>query len=43
MNSQMIGSCKNCEQDYCQECTNAEHWQDFCSKQCEKEFVTIGC
>jgi len=36
MNSKNINTCKNCNQAYCLECTNAEDYQSYCSKQCEK-------
>ena len=37
-NNQMIGKCKNCGQDYCQECSINKNWQEFCSDICEKEY-----
>lgn len=36
-NSKMIGRCENCNQDYCQECSNAKFWDRYCSKDCEKD------
>ncbi len=40
MNNKMIGHCENCDQDYCQECTEGtEEWQRFCSESCEKEWA----
>jgi len=38
VNNQMIGKCKMCSQDYCQECSDFEGWEDFCSTQCRDEF-----
>ena len=37
MNSKSIHTCENCGQLYCQECSDAEAWQKFCSKECEEE------
>lgn len=37
-NSKMLAKCENCNQDYCCECTNAEEWAKFCSRQCEEEY-----
>ena len=34
-NSQMIGLCESCGQDYCQECTDAREWERYCSRACE--------
>ena len=38
MNNQMIGNCRNCGQDYCQECSEHTHWQEFCSERCYEEY-----
>ena len=38
MNNQMIGKCELCRQDYCQECSDFEGWEEFCSKLCRDEF-----
>ena len=37
MNNKMIGRCENCDQDYCQECSENGNWQKFCSDKCERE------
>jgi len=37
-NNLMIGKCKNCGQDYCQECSTNEDWMNFCSIECEEEY-----
>lgn len=37
MSNQLIGKCKNCNQDYCQNCSENTNWQNFCSTACEKE------
>ena len=34
----MIGSCKNCGQWYCMECSENKNWEEFCSVECEEEF-----
>lgn len=38
-NAQMIGNCKYCNMYYCMECSKAEKWEDFCCKQCQKEYL----
>ena len=38
MNNKMIGLCSMCGQDYCQECTEHDGWEDFCSASCKKEW-----
>jgi hypothetical protein len=38
MSNKMIHKCKNCEEDYCMECTQCDEWQDFCSTECKDEF-----
>lgn len=37
-NSKNLNTCKNCEQYYCMECSEANNWHDFCSEECEKEY-----
>lgn len=37
MNSKCIGTCENCDQAYCIECSDAEEYLRFCSKVCEWE------
>lgn len=41
-NNQMIGTCKSCDQQYCQECSDNENWQSFCSKHCENDAKEDG-
>jgi len=39
VNNKMIGRCENCNQDYCQECTDDGcDWKRFCSLACEREW-----
>ena len=38
MNNKLIGKCKNCDQWYCMECSENEHWEEFCSGNCEREY-----
>ena len=33
----MIGTCESCGRLYCQECSDNEQWQKFCSKGCEDQ------
>jgi len=36
-----LGKCKNCDQDYCKECSSQEGydgWQDFCCDGCKWEY-----
>ena len=40
MNNQMIGKCKHCGQDYCMECSEHEHWEEFCSESCYDQYET---
>jgi len=35
--STMIGKCELCKQNYCQECTDATKWQQYCSQRCQDE------
>ncbi len=46
-NSQMIGTCEYCNQEYCQECTDAPDWLEYCSVRCEtlakKESEELTC
>lgn len=37
-NSKMIGTCLNCDQHYCMECSDAESYDQFCSQHCEEEY-----
>jgi hypothetical protein len=37
MNSKFIGVCRHCDQDFCQECSNAKDYSNYCSKSCEDE------
>lgn len=37
MNSMSIYSCKNCDQLYCAECSNASCNEAYCSSRCQKE------
>ena len=30
MNNKMIGRCENCDQDYCQECSENGNWMTNC-------------
>ena len=32
-----IATCKNCMHHYCCECTDAETWQEFCSRSAKKK------
>lgn len=34
--SKNIDECKNCEEDFCVECSDAKDFQ-YCSKECEQE------
>jgi len=36
-NSKSIGTCKDCDQLYCFNCSDAEAYNEYCSKQCEKD------
>lgn len=36
-NNKMIGRCEYCGQDYCQECSDHEEWEKYCSEECAKE------
>lgn len=36
--NKLIELCGNCKQDYCQECTKHEHWENYCSEACYNEF-----
>ena len=36
--SKSISECKNCEDKYCINCSDAEDYAEFCSKVCEDEF-----
>jgi hypothetical protein len=36
-NSKSIGRCTWCDEYYCMECSDAEDYVNFCSKQCEEE------
>lgn len=38
MSNQMIGKCKYCKQDYCMECSEHEHWEEFCSYGCYDDY-----
>lgn len=40
MNNRMRGECTNCKQMYCMECSEHEHWQEFCSERCYDEYVS---
>jgi len=39
VNNKMIGKCKECDQDYCQECSENENWEEFCSTKCEEDYT----
>jgi hypothetical protein len=43
MNNKMVGTCKNCGQYYCQECSDNNDWMNYCSDKCEKEAEENGC
>lgn len=34
-----INECQNCGHFYCCECTDAEEWQQFCSQNCQDEYL----
>lgn len=36
-NNKLIGKCKNCDQDYCMECSNHIGWDLFCSDACRDD------
>ncbi len=38
MNNKMLGHCKACAQDYCQECCDNTNWEKFCSESCETDY-----
>lgn len=40
MNNKMIGECKHCSQYYCMECSEHEHWEEFCSESCDNQYQT---
>lgn len=35
--NKLIGSCEYCNQDYCQECTEFQGWERFCSPLCRDD------
>lgn len=41
MNNKLIGECRNCQQMYCMECTEHDHWEGFCSDNCYDEYIII--
>lgn len=32
MSNRMIGKCKYRDQDYCMECSEHKHWEEFCNE-----------
>ena len=36
----MIGRCRFCEEWYCMNCSNAEDYGSYCSKECEEDAIT---
>ena len=38
MNNQMISNCRYCTQNYCMECSEHAHWEEFCSEDCFDKF-----
>lgn len=38
VDNKTFGRCKNCNKDYCQECSHFVGWEDFCCPECKKEY-----
>jgi hypothetical protein len=38
MSNSNIYDCKNCGIYYCIECSDHEHWEEFCCEECYEEY-----
>ncbi len=39
MDNKWFLKCKNCGDTYCGQCSYYDHWEDFCSDECYKEYL----